>query len=229
MDKKLDIIYEDDDIVAVNKPHNLATIPTKAHFDNNLGKQICQHYGENFVLRVINRLDKDTAGIVFVAKTLKGYNETKILSKEYFALCEGVFENKKFDITKPILTEVKDGKNLLRRKVSILGKPATTHCEVVEQFDNFALVRCVLETGRTHQIRVHLSSIDHPLLDDVLYNKNCKYYHDFDEDFSSHKKLDLDGLHTFLILKKASFVSSDGKIVDLEVDFPSDWNKYLKK
>lgn len=212
---KLEILYENNDILVINKPHNLSTIPTKAHFDNNLCRLVCEYLNDpNFVFRAIYRLDKDTAGIIFVAKTIEGYHNIKILSKEYFALCEGVFDKREFDIDKPILTETIGGKNQMKRVISNDGKPAQTHCEVVKNFENYSLVKCTLKTGRTHQIRVHLSSENHPLVGDPIYNN--KYTSQYEKS------------HSFLLLKKVVFQIDDTPSQTIEVDYPAEWKDLLK-
>ena len=206
-DGNLDIIYEDDDYLVVNKPHGLACIPTRSHFSNNLGGQI-MHYmhqkAPNFVLRIINRLDKDTAGIVIVAKSTFAYNEIGKVGKTYHALCSGNLKEN-LTIDKPILTEQENGINKLKRTVSADGKPSVTHVFPIKNYDGYCHIKCTLETGRTHQIRVHLSSIDHPLIGDSIYSNNHS------------------GTHTFLLLKEVSF-----KNVHLTVPFPDDWSNYLK-
>ncbi len=212
----LDIIFEDDDFLIVNKPHNLSCMPTQSHFDNNLGGQIVfymKKQNPNFTLRIINRLDKDTAGIVVVAKNLYAYTNFKFNTKEYFALCEG-HTKQHFTINKPILTVEKDGINQMKRIISNNGKPAITHIETIQTFENFSLVKATLETGRTHQIRVHLSSESHPLLGDKIYN-----------DTPSKQNPS----HTFLILKNISFTHfRTQKTLSFCVTFPSEWNKFLK-
>lgn len=214
-DGEVEILYEDDEYLIVNKPHLLACIPTRSHISDNLGGRICNYMKtrqENFVLRIVNRLDKDTAGIVVVAKDIKSYNNLKSLDKTYYALCEGTFEQKSFTIDKPILTISANGINEMRRVISDKGKQAITHATVLKEFQNYSLLKVKLETGRTHQIRVHLSSEGHPLLGDSLYSENA-----------SQKS------HTFLLLKEVSFFHyKTGKKISIEVPFPKDWYDYTK-
>ena len=205
-DGNLDIAYEDDNYLVVNKPHGLACIPTRSHFSNNLGGQIVRYMHtkkQNFVLRIVNRLDKDTAGLVIVAKNTFAYNNIGKVDKTYHAICHGnILEN--ITIDKPILTEQENGINKLKRIISPDGKKSITHVFPLKNYQDFCHVKCKLETGRTHQIRVHLSSINHPLLDDPIY---------------SHDK----NGHTFLLLKEISFNN-----INLSVPFPDDWEKYIK-
>lgn len=210
-DGKLEILFEDDDFLIINKPHNLSCMPTRSHYYNNLGGQICKYMNQktdDFVLRIINRLDKETAGIVVVAKNVIAYNNT-CLDKTYYALCEGnIFEN--FTIDAPIETIVKNGINEHKRVISENGKPAVTHVFPIKNFDSYCLAKFKLETGRTHQIRVHLSSKNHSLIGDCVYGEPND--------------------HAFLILKEVSFKHfRTNQLVKIEVDFPSDWNKFITK
>lgn len=208
----LEILFEDDDFLIVNKPHNLACLPTRSHIDDNLGGRIVfymQDRSPNYVLRVKNRLDKETAGIVITAKSAIAYNRLKDVQKEYYALCEGKFLQEKFSIDKPILTVTHNGINDMKRVISKDGKCAVTHVEVIKN-SRPNLVKLTLETGRTHQIRVHLSSIGNSIFGDTLYGT------------SSPEN------HAFLLLKKIHFTHfRTGKEIVIEVPYPEDWKKYL--
>ncbi len=211
-DGDLDILYEDEDYLVVNKPHNLACIPTRSHFANNLGGMILKYMHKtdpNFVLRIINRLDKETAGLVVVAKNVPAYNNISKVEKTYYALCNGKID-KDFTIDKPIKTETENGINKLKRIVSSDGKRATTHVYLCKNYADYSLVKLVLETGRTHQIRVHLSSENHALLGDTIYSSST-------------------ASHAFLLLKDVSFVHPKTRQkISLSCDFPKDWTDYLK-
>ena len=219
--QSLQILFEDDDFLIVNKPHNLSCMPSRSHFNDNLGNLICQYMQKqnpNFVLRIFNRLDRETAGIVIIAKNLFSYNalqkHRKDVKKEYYALCYGNIKEKTITINQPILTRTENGINILKREISPKGKSATTHLKVVKNFENYCLAKFSLDTGRTHQIRVHTSYINHPLLGDRLYNsiQDCK-----------------NASHTMLLLKSISFQHfRTQKIIQIEIDFPQDWKQFLK-
>ncbi|MBP3619763.1 MAG: RluA family pseudouridine synthase [Clostridia bacterium] len=220
IDIPLDIIFEDNDYLIVNKPHNLACMPSQSHYFDNLGGRIVSYMkkSNNFILRIINRLDKDTAGIVVIAKNLLAYKNFKFASKEYFALCEGHFDKTKTTINKPILTINNNGINEMKRIVSTDGKTAITHIETIQKFSKHSLIKAILETGRTHQIRVHTSSENHALLYDPIYNPKYK-----EVPFNNNS-------HTFLILKKISFIHfQNNKEITLEVPFPDDWIPFLEQ
>ena len=209
----LNILFEDDDYLIVNKPHNLACIPTRSHLNSNLGGQIAKYLKQedpNFTLRILNRLDKESAGIIVVAKNVVAYQKAK-LEKTYFAICHGNFDRQSFVIDKNILTITNNGINQMKRVVDKQGKPAITHVEVVKQMQNFALLKLILETGRTHQIRVHLSSENHPLVGDNVYG--------VEDGFN----------HSFLLLKHISFKHfRTDKQIDIEIPFPDEWNSIIK-
>lgn len=212
-DGDLNIIFEDDDYLIVNKPHNLACVPTRSHINNNLGGQVIKYMttkDQHFTLRIVNRLDKDTAGIVIIAKNVIAYNNIKNIEKTYFALCEGIIPQKT-TISSPILTQTINGINQMKRIISPLGKKSITHIQPIKTFLNHSLIKLTLETGRTHQIRVHLSIISHPLLGDNIYNETTTLP------------------HTFLILKEITFTHfRTNNSINLQINFPKEWEDYIK-
>ena len=168
----LDILYEDEYLLAVNKPSGMVVHPSPYHPNQTLANGVKFHLNNKKKIRPINRLDKDTSGIVIFAKneyvqeTLIKQMNNKTFKKEYLAVVCGKLSLKKGTINKPI---ARKENSIIERCISNNGKQAITQFEVLKEYDTFSLIKCVLETGRTHQIRVHLASINHPLLGDDLY------------------------------------------------------------
>lgn len=172
---KLNIIYEDDALLILNKPAGITVHPSILHYDNSLANGV-RFYFDNINLkkkiRPVNRLDFDTSGLIIFAKNeyvqenLIRQMQNNTFHKEYLCLAEGIFENSKGTINASI---DRKPNSIIERCVNPDGKTAVTHYEVLKSFDNYSLVKCMLETGRTHQIRVHLAYIGHPLLGDSLY------------------------------------------------------------
>lgn len=175
-DGDLDIIYEDEDFLAINKPYNMPTHPSKYHIDDTLANIVCAYMGEDFVFRSANRLDKDTTGVVIVAKNrfsadyINRCIRSKEIKKEYVAICEGVCDGEAI-IEKPIKKESERG---IKRIVSDNGQYAKTELIPLKAIENKTLVRLIPHTGRTHQLRVHMSHIGHPLYGDYLYGTEIK-------------------------------------------------------
>lgn len=177
INEPLDIIYEDDDFICINKPAGLVIHPSHGHFLDSVCNRLAWHYnekGEKHVMRAVGRLDRETSGLILFGKnraaagilTKEGMDGTR--SKEYLALCKGSFDNKKGEICSNI--EDIPGVRMKRRTTDeSSGEPSRTFYEVLEEFDGYCLVRLRLGSGRTHQIRVHMSSIGHPILGDSLY------------------------------------------------------------
>lgn len=179
----LNILYEDDFTLVVNKPAGVEVHPSTQGQRGTLAHAVAAYYeasGQNCRVRHIHRLDKETTGPVLYAKNELAHYEfdkamrEKKIERIYLAVAEGAFEQKKGKIDKPI---GQDRHHSTRRRVSETGDPAVTLYEVVEYFAGHTLVRLRLETGRTHQIRVHLSSVNHPLAGDGMYGGTRRYIH----------------------------------------------------
>ena len=170
---ELDILYEDEDIIAINKPSNMPTHPTKYHIDDTLANLVCGYMGEAFIFRAVNRLDKDTTGIVLIAKNrysaemLNRQIRNKEIIKEYVAICNGVI-NQDGRIEEKIKKETERG---IKRIISPDGQYAKTNYYPVKSENGCTLIKLHPETGRTHQLRVHMAHIGHPLYGDYLYGK----------------------------------------------------------
>lgn len=171
----LNIIFEDDWLLVVNKPAGIAIHPSVLHYSDSLCNGIRFYFdkiGLKKKIRPVNRLDLNTSGLVVFAKCeyiqecLINQMKNNQFKKEYLAVCDGVFNEKSGTINLPI---ARKENSIIERCISENGQTAITHYEVLKEFDNYSLVKCSLETGRTHQIRVHMSAIGHPLLGDTLY------------------------------------------------------------
>ncbi|EMG27037.1 hypothetical protein X560_0171 [Listeria fleischmannii 1991] len=177
-DIPLDIYYEDKDVLVVNKPQGMVVHPAAGHMSGTLVNALLYHCqdlsGINGVIRpgIVHRIDKDTSGLLMVAKndeahvSLSSQLKNKTSDRIYLALVHGDIKHQKGTIEAPIGRAKED-----RKKMAVVadGKEARTHFEVVERFGDYTLIKCQLDTGRTHQIRVHLKYIGHPLAADPKY------------------------------------------------------------
>lgn len=168
----LDILYEDDDYIALYKDYNVATHPTSGHLENTIANGVLYHLqAHGFkTIHPINRLDKTTSGVIIFAKHPIAQHALTIKRpyKEYVALVEGVIQKDHDIIDEPI---AKIDAPSIRRIVTDNGKDSRTEYIALSRGDNYSLLRIILHTGRTHQIRVHLSHIGHPLVGDFLYGE----------------------------------------------------------
>lgn len=177
--KSLDILYEDDDLILINKEPFMVTHTAKDDSDGTLLNYLLGYFDENNIrrkVRFVNRLDRDTSGIVVACKN--SFAQDKISSdfrdkveKKYLAICSGIFKEKEGIIDAPIATS----EDNIRREVNyVIGKKSITSYKVLEEYDNMSLVMLTLYTGRTHQIRVHLSHLGHPIIGDSLYGEKSE-------------------------------------------------------
>ncbi len=173
----LDIVYEDDDVIVVNKPQGMVVHPAPGHSNHTLVNALLYHsplstINGEFRPGIVHRIDKDTSGLLMIAKndlahrSLAAQLKAKTNEREYIALVHGVIKEERGTIDAPLGRSKKD-----RKKQAVVedGRHAVTHFKVLERFQHYTLVSCRLETGRTHQIRVHMKYIGHPLAGDPLY------------------------------------------------------------
>ena len=220
----LDIIYEDDDLMVINKPSGLVVHPASGNYDNTLVNGLIDYTNNlsnnNGIERpgIVHRIDKDTSGLLVVAKNdyahefLSKQLKDKTLSRVYIALVYGRINHDTGTIDAPIGRSLDDRKKMC--VTSINSKEAVTHFKVIERYKNTTLIKCKLETGRTHQIRVHMAYINHPIVNDPVYS-NKKSIGDFGQ-----------MLHACEI----TFIHpSTNKKMTFKCDVPAEFNKILEK
>lgn len=226
----LDIIYEDDDILVINKPAGLVVHPAAGHDSGTLMNALLHHCPDIAQVPragIVHRLDKDTTGLMVVAKTIAAQTEIvaqlqeRTMGREYEAVVNGVMTGGGC-VDEPM---GRHSKNRQKMAVVGLGKEAVTHYRVLEKFRAHTHIRLKLETGRTHQIRVHMAHINYPLVGDPLYGgrfrlpKGCspamqKTLHNFRRQALHAKKLEL-------------WHPTTGELVSWEIDLPEDMQKLL--
>lgn len=222
----LDIVYEDDCMLVVNKPQGMVVHPAAGNYGGTLVNALMAYCGDNLSgingeIRpgILHRIDKDTSGLLMVAKNdrahlgLSEQIKEHSLTREYLALVHGKIKEDSGTIDAPIGRDEKD-----RKKMTITDKNsrnAVTHFFVLERFDKYTFVRCRLETGRTHQIRVHMSKNGHPIVGDPVYGKKK-------EDFKLNGQL----LHAHLI----GFIHPEtGEYMEFSRPIPEYFNDILEK
>lgn len=214
----LQIVYEDEHLLAINKPSGLAVHPSILHFDDSLANGIKYYFdtiGLKKKIRAVNRIDLNTSGLVLFAKNeyvqeclIKQMNSSSF-QKTYLAIVLGKFEKSKGTINAPI---ARKENSIIERCVSKNGQNAVTHYEVLQEFGGYSLVKCSLETGRTHQIRVHMTYIGHPLLGDSLYG------------ISEQSLINRQALHSY----RMSFIHPiSNKKISLKAKLPKDMENLL--
>lgn len=221
----LNIVYEDSDVIVVNKPQGLCVHPAPGNERGTLVNGLVYHCGDelsaiNGVIRpgIVHRIDKDTSGLLIVAKNNEAHlklseqlKERKAMRK-YVALVNGNIKEDSGTINKPIGRNPSD-----RKKMAVVfgGREAVTHFNVLERFGQYTLVECILETGRTHQIRVHMASIGHSIVGDTLYG-------------IKKEKFNLNG--QLLHAKTIGFVHPrTGKMMKFTSDIPEYFENVLEK
>lgn len=220
----IDIVYEDEDILVVNKRPFMVVHPTKSYQSGTLANGVINYFNEsnqNCIVRLVSRLDMNTSGLIIIAKNQfshgmlsKEMSENKV-GKRYLAIVHGHLKEKSGTIDLPIYRP--EGIEMgTRRVIDERGQRSITHYKVVESFGDSDLVECKLETGRTHQIRVHLSHLGHPIYGDVLYGNG-------DEEMDLIKR---QALHAY----RLDFASPrTGEILSLKADLPDDMKELIEK
>lgn len=176
----LDVLYEDEDVIVVNKPKGMVVHPAPGHYSETLVNALMYHCrgqlsGINGVMRpgIVHRIDKDTTGSIIACKNDFSHNaiaeqlKEHQINRKYLAIVHGHLKEQEGTINAPIGRSSKDRKKMA---VCPAGKPAITHYKVLQEFSDYSYIECTLETGRTHQIRVHMSSIQNPILGDLVYS-----------------------------------------------------------
>lgn len=229
----LDVVYEDSDIIVVNKPVGMVVHPAPGNYTGTLVNALLYHCGESLsgiggILRpgIVHRIDKDTAGLLVSAKNDDAHlylaseiKEHKV-SRIYYAIVLGNFKEDSGTVNAPIGRHPVD-----RKRMAVIkgegksAKEAITHWEVVERFGRFTLVRCILETGRTHQIRVHMAYIGHPLLGDSVYGGAGT-------DFEAHNRRIICGQSLFAAELHLTHPKTRDQMI-FKADFPEDFSELL--
>ena len=220
----LDVVYEDNDVLVINKPKGLVVHPGGGHYDDTLvnaliynEKELSNINGLNRV-GIVHRIDKDTSGLLLICKNnfahkeIASQLETHSMHREYIALVDGIITS---DSGKIIGKIGRSKENRLKMAIdNINGKEAITHFEVLKRYKKYTLIKCRLETGRTHQIRVHMSSINHPLVGDKIYGGSTSLYNEGQL------------LHAY----KLTFIQpSTKKEVNVQIDLPQYFIDVLNK
>ncbi|KEI02124.1 RluA family pseudouridine synthase [Clostridium botulinum] len=221
---ELDILYEDKDIIVINKSQGMVVHPATSNYSGTLVNALLYHCDTLSTLNddtrpgIVHRIDKDTSGVLVVAKNNKAHEilaeqlKEHSMKREYIALVEGIVKEENGLVDKPLGRNPKD-----RIKMAVVegGKNAVTHYEVLKRFKKNTLVKCILETGRTHQIRVHMSYIGHPLVGDPMYGFKKQRF-----------KLNGQMLHA----KKLGFIHpTTEEYIEFESDLPQYYKEILLK
>ncbi len=246
-DIALDVLYEDDYLIVVNKPPGLVVHPAPGHFEGTLVNALMNHCGTlsdvagPLRLGIVHRLDKDTSGAMVVAKTNEAHDalalqfreRSEALIKEYVAISEGEFRFDADTIDLPLGRHFRD-----KKKIAVVfggGKESISRYQVLERFKNYTFVRVLLKTGRTHQIRVHLKALGHPIVCDGYYGNRRRFrLHDVVPE-KKRSELTEQQLNRILIGRQALHAyrlqfehPKNGEIIDVQAPYPRDIENTLE-
>ncbi len=220
-DIPLDIVYEDDDLLIINKASGMVVHPAPGHYTGTLVNALLFYLGKeatkNLRPGIVHRLDKDTSGLMLVAKNdemldkLSNMISTKKVERKYLAIVDGLIKHDTGEIDAPIGRDINDRQKMAVTDIN--AKEAITHFKVLERFKDNTLIECILETGRTHQIRVHLAYIGYPVTNDPAYNRKKS------TEFGQM-------LHSYSIKLKHP---RTGKELSFQVDPPKEFNDKLEE
>ena len=227
VDIKINVVYDDDELLIINKERGMVVHPSNGHYDDTLVNAIMYHYKDrlsdiNGVLRpgIVHRIDKDTSGLLCICKTNFAHNEIAKQFKEhtnirkYICICKGLIKNDTGIIEEPI---GRDKNNRIKYTIDkINGKFAKTEYKVIKRYNNYTFIECTLYTGRTHQIRVHMKSIGHPLLGDLVYGNKDKNFNDLEGQILHAKYLEFTK-------------PSNGERLKFDSDIPDYFNDVLER
>ena len=218
-DIPIDIVYENDDLLIINKPSGMVVHPAPGNYDNTLVNALLGKYNlSNNDIRpgIVHRLDKDTSGLMLVAKNDYAHDKlskmisNKEVKRTYLALVSGVINHETGTIDAPIGRDTKDREKMMVTDIN--SKDAVTHFKVLKRFNKHTLIECNLETGRTHQIRVHMKYIGYPIVNDPMYSRDKN----------------IDGFGQMLHAKRISFIHPTTKEkMTFECEVPEKFNEIL--
>lgn len=216
----IQVVYEDDDLLIVNKPPFMVVHPTKSHPTGTLANGVIYHFRQNednSIVRLVSRLDRDTSGLIMIAKnqfshmSLAKSMEQNLIEKSYLAIVHGHLKEKVGTINRPIGRPTNE---TIKRAVLEDGQESITHYKVIDEYKDGSLVQLLLETGRTHQIRVHLSHEGHPIYGESLYSE-----------FNDEELIDRQALHAFRL--KLPHPRSR-EILEFHCEMPEDMKKLVE-
>jgi len=216
----LDVVYEDDDVIIINKTIGMVVHPANGHYEGTLVNALLYHFQElankDDPIRpgIVHRIDKETSGLLMVAKTDKALESLSVQLKDktayrrYLAIVQGELPHNEATVIAPIGRNKSDRKKMM---ITTSGKQAITHIKVLERFSGYTYIECLLETGRTHQIRVHLQYIKHPIVGDIIYGPKKPLYE-----------------QQLLHAQKLAFIHpTTNKLVEVEASLPDYFEKAL--